>query len=203
MIVDALVEYKHPVFVYIPPNGEFRAGDQKSKMHQLDPVLMSLDEDLEMAGSETDVAEINEQIKDREAALMPLYLQVAHEFADLHDRAGRMKAKGVIRDKLEWKSSRAYMYWRVKRRIAEDELRGSIMAAAPHLDHAAATDKVVEMVGETAYDSDQGFLEKIADEGFELPAQLKTLKLASITATVKAMMEGLDASDKAAIMSGL
>merc|ERR1719451_36987 len=26
MIVDALVEYKHPVFVYIPPNGELRGG---------------------------------------------------------------------------------------------------------------------------------------------------------------------------------
>lgn len=26
MIVDALVDYKHPVFVYIPPNGELRGG---------------------------------------------------------------------------------------------------------------------------------------------------------------------------------
>lgn len=25
-IVDALVDYKHPVFVYIPPNGELRGG---------------------------------------------------------------------------------------------------------------------------------------------------------------------------------
>lgn len=25
-IVDALVGYKHPVFVYIPPNGELRGG---------------------------------------------------------------------------------------------------------------------------------------------------------------------------------
>lgn len=25
-IVDALVAYKHPVFVYIPPNGELRGG---------------------------------------------------------------------------------------------------------------------------------------------------------------------------------
>lgn len=48
---------------------------------------------------------------------------MAHEFADLHDRSGRMKAKGVVRDILEWKSSREYFYWRVKRRLAENEVR--------------------------------------------------------------------------------
>ena len=32
-----------------------------------------------------------------------------------------------------------------------------------------------------------------------IPIQVKSLKLASITATVKAMMEGLDATEKAAI----
>lgn len=47
---------------------------------------------------------------------------MAHEFADLHDRAGRMKAKGVIRDVVTWKRSRSYFYWRAKRRIAEDGL---------------------------------------------------------------------------------
>lgn len=49
--------------------------------------------------------------------------QVAHEFADLHDRSGRMKAKGVVRDILEWKTSRSYFYWRVKRRLAENGVR--------------------------------------------------------------------------------
>merc|ERR1719324_1795214 len=187
MIVDALVEYKHPVFVYIPPNGElrggawvvidptinekvmemyadkesrggileppgicevkFRAADQTSKMHQLDPVLIGLDQEIEMASDADDVSELKKQIADREAALMPLYLQVAHEFADLHDRSGRMKAKGVIRDVLEWKSSRATMYWRVKRRIEEGKLVKAIQDADATLDHAAATAKVEAMVG--------------------------------------------------------
>ena len=48
-----------------------------------------------------------EAIAKREEALAPTYLGVAHEFADLHDRAGRMKAKGVIRDVLSWPRSRA------------------------------------------------------------------------------------------------
>ena len=30
--------------------------------------------------------------------LQPLYTQVACEYADLHDRAGRMKAVGAIRE---------------------------------------------------------------------------------------------------------
>jgi hypothetical protein len=33
-----------------------------------------------------------------------------------------MKAKGVVRDVLEWGSSREYFYWRVKRRLAENEV---------------------------------------------------------------------------------
>lgn len=49
-------------------------------------------------------------------------LQVAHEFADLHDRAGRMKAKGVVRDVVEWGKSREYFFWRTKRRLAENEV---------------------------------------------------------------------------------
>ena len=55
--------------------------------------------------------------------MFSLGLQVAHEFADLHDRSGRMKAKGVVRDILEWKTSRSYFYWRVKRRLAENGVR--------------------------------------------------------------------------------
>merc|ERR1711871_791225 len=110
-IVDALIKYEHPVFVYIPPNGElrggawvvidptindkvmemycdqesrggileppgicevkFRAADQVSKMHQLDPVLQSLDVELENASAGDDAEQIMKQIKDRETLLMP------------------------------------------------------------------------------------------------------------------------------------
>ena len=48
---------------------------------------------------------ISADIKAREKALAPFYMQVAHEFADLHDRAGRMKAKGCISEVLEWRSA--------------------------------------------------------------------------------------------------
>lgn len=64
-----------------------------------------------------------EEIRGREKTLLPLYTQIAHEFADLHDRAGRMKAKGCITDVLEWRTARSYFYWRIRRRQLEDGLK--------------------------------------------------------------------------------
>ncbi|CAN0182224.1 unnamed protein product, partial [Hapterophycus canaliculatus] len=101
----------------------------------LDPVLKGLDADLPVAGSEEDEQALKKQIAAREHALLPMYLQVAHEFADLHDRSGRMKAKGVVRDILEWKTSREYFYWRVKRRLAENGVRKMFEAADASMSH--------------------------------------------------------------------
>jgi acetyl-CoA carboxylase/biotin carboxylase 1 len=145
-IVDGLRNYKHPVFVYIPPNGELRGGawvvvdpsinpdmmemyadtqarggileppgicevkfrdvEQRETMHRLDSVLIDLDSKLLLSKSGADLDTLKGQIKAREKLLAPLYSQVAHEFADLHDRAGRMLAKGCIREILDWRSAR-------------------------------------------------------------------------------------------------
>ena len=50
---------------------------------------------------------------------MPLYTSVATTFADLHDRCGRMKAKGVVRAGVSWRDSRRFFFWRVKRRVLQ------------------------------------------------------------------------------------
>jgi acetyl-CoA carboxylase/biotin carboxylase 1 len=63
-------------------------------MHQLDPVLLSLDVEREQAAGPEEAKALARQIKEREALLLPLYMQIANEFADLHDRSGRMQAKG-------------------------------------------------------------------------------------------------------------
>eukprot|EP00913_Durusdinium_trenchii_P021985 g20658.t1 len=153
-IVDALVEYKSPVFVYIPPGGElrggswvvidptinpeqmepwrclrntfedklgrynacppgivevkFRAAQQRELMHRLDPDLRKLDAMLEESSS-SEVGTCLPRLQDK---LAPLYTQIACEFADLHDRTGRMEATGVIRQGLEWRHSREFFYWR-------------------------------------------------------------------------------------------
>ena len=47
-------------------------------------------------------------------------------FADLHDTPGRMEAKGVIRRQVLWAESRAFFYWRLRRRLLEFQLAASI-----------------------------------------------------------------------------
>ncbi|KAI8067073.1 acetyl-CoA carboxylase [Gongronella butleri] len=161
-IVDALSNYKQPVFVYVIPNGELRGGawvcvdqtinpdmmemyaDEQARggvlepegiveikyrrpqllatMERLDTVYGDLKRRLAALGDdEKDQAdEIKKQLEAREEVLLPVYQQIAIQFADLHDRAGRMKAKGVINKALEWRTARQYFYWRVRRRLLEE-----------------------------------------------------------------------------------
>lgn len=163
MIVDSLRNYKHPVFVYIPPAGELRGGawvvidptinprkmemfadeqsrggileppgicevkyrsqDQLNTMHRLDPQINELDEMLASALSPQEKERVSAEISSRERALSPLYTQIAHEFADLHDRAGRMKAKGCINEVLQWRTARGFFYWRILKRQKVDALQ--------------------------------------------------------------------------------
>lgn len=163
-IVDALVKYEQPIFVYIPPYGELRGGSwvvvdptinsscmemyadvearggvlepegivgikyrkdkQLATMARNDATYANLKKQLATAQSsgapKEEIAAIQRQMTEREEQLLPIYSQIALQFADLHDRSGRMKAKGVIRDQLEWRESRRYFYWRVRRRLNEE-----------------------------------------------------------------------------------
>merc|ERR1711924_545189 len=98
---------------------KFRSPDQKKVMARTDAELAKLL--AQPASAERDAA-----VAAREAKLAPLYQQVAIEFADLHDRAGRMKAKGVIRDVVSWEGARGYFYKRAARRLAVDALAKGI-----------------------------------------------------------------------------
>jgi acetyl-CoA carboxylase/biotin carboxylase 1 len=109
---------------------KFREQEQLLTMHRLDGQLQELDESVATAFSEGDRGKIGADIKTREKALAPLYMQIAHEFADLHDRAGRMKAKGCISEVLEWRSARGFFYWRILRRQREDALLDKIVKAS-------------------------------------------------------------------------
>lgn len=46
--------------------------------------------------SDKEMKELEAQLKEREEQLLPIYHQVAVQFADLHDTPGRMLEKGVI-----------------------------------------------------------------------------------------------------------
>ncbi|KAJ2960745.1 hypothetical protein NQZ79_g3986 [Umbelopsis isabellina] len=173
-IVDALSNYKQPVFVYVIPNGELRGGawvvvdpsinkdmmemyadvrgrggvlepegiveikyrraQQLATMARLDEKYANLKAQVEDSSKTTEEkAEAKRQMEEREQELLPVYQQIALQFADLHDTAGRMKAKGVIRKPLEWKNARRYFYWRLRRRLGEEYAFRTMLTANPKL----------------------------------------------------------------------
>lgn len=128
---------------------KFRDHEElKTKMHQLDPMLQQLDALLNKEGVPQNKKEILQQIKEREAQLLPVYRQIALHFADLHDTPERMKAVGVIEDIVPWESSRQIFYWKVKRRLAEKQLRNKITAVAADLNFAAQTELINKWIFE-------------------------------------------------------
>ena len=66
----------------------------------------------------------------REELLLPVYSQISLQFADLHDRAGRMEAKGAIRHPLQWKNARRFFYWRLRRRLNEESILKKMVSAS-------------------------------------------------------------------------
>ncbi|KAG9333638.1 hypothetical protein JZ751_010789 [Albula glossodonta] len=160
-IVDGLREYRQPVLVYIPPQAELRGGswvvidptinprhmemyaDKDSRGGVLEPegtveikfrkkdLVKTMRRTPELSPSER--KELETKLKEREEFLLPIYHQVAVQFADLHDTPGRMQEKGVITDVLEWRTSRQFFYWRLRRLLLEDTVKRKIQAANSEL----------------------------------------------------------------------
>ncbi|XP_066189653.1 acetyl-CoA carboxylase 1 isoform X3 [Sylvia atricapilla] len=112
----------------------FRRKDLVKTMRRVDPVYISLAERLGTPElSPADRKELEAKLKEREEFLAPMYQQVAMQFADLHDTPGRMQEKGAITDILDWKTSRAFFYWRLRRLLLEEAVKGKIHEANPEL----------------------------------------------------------------------
>uniref|UniRef100_A0A8B9L5Y8 acetyl-CoA carboxylase n=1 Tax=Astyanax mexicanus TaxID=7994 RepID=A0A8B9L5Y8_ASTMX len=113
---------------------KFRKKDLVKTMRRVDPVYTGLAERLgtpELCPSER--KELETKLKEREEFLLPIYHQVAVQFADLHDTPGRMQEKGVITDVLEWRTSRQFFYWRLRRLLLEDTVKKKIQRANSEL----------------------------------------------------------------------
>jgi len=225
MIVDALREYNHPIYIYFPPFGELRGGswvvvdptineekmtmfsdpearggilepagiveikfrlaDQLKAMHRIDPQLQMLDAELE-ACDDTDASAqeaIKEQIAAREELLKPVYLQAATEFADLHDKTGRMKAKGVIKDAVPWAESRTYFFYLAKRRIAQDNYVSMLRAADSSLDNAAALD-ILKGMCTSDWEDNAAVLDYYTANDADITAKISEMKIAAIKAKI-------------------
>uniref|UniRef100_A0A8C3ETJ2 Acetyl-CoA carboxylase beta n=1 Tax=Corvus moneduloides TaxID=1196302 RepID=A0A8C3ETJ2_CORMO len=115
---------------------KFRKKDLVKTMRRIDTVYAKLVEQLGTPElSEGERRELEKQLKAREELLLPVYHQVAVRFADLHDTPGRMQEKGVITDILEWKSARSFLYWRLRRLLLEEMVKGEVLKANSELSH--------------------------------------------------------------------
>ena len=104
-------------------NIKYRKDRQLETMARLDPIYA----ELKRAIAATDLtpekqSEIKAKMTQRENLLLPVYGQISLQFADLHDRAGRMEAKNTIRQAIQWKNARKFFYWRLRRRLNEEKI---------------------------------------------------------------------------------
>jgi len=234
MIVDALREYNHPVFMYLPPHGELRGGswvvvdptineakmemyadpdsrggilepagiteikfrypDQKKLMHKLDPELKLLDGELEMTENEDDAESIRSQISAREETLKAVYLQAATEFADLHDKTGRMKAKGVIKSAVPWETSREFFYFRAKRRLSEDFYVEQLLSADSNMTKESAT-KLLQSMFSGNWEDDKAVASFFDNECAAVSDKVKNVKAAGVQSKIDSLKKELAALD--------
>lgn len=126
---------------------KYRRDKQLDTMARLDPTYGDLRKQLaDKSLSQEQANAVKAKMTERENLLLPVYTQVSLQFADLHDRAGRMKAKNVIRDSLKWREARRFFYWRVRRRLNEEYIvkrmtaasKNPIASRARHLEILAA-----------------------------------------------------------------
>ncbi|KAI0006912.1 acetyl-CoA carboxylase [Xylariaceae sp. FL0662B] len=252
-IVDALVKFEQPIFVYIPPFGELRGGSwvvvdptinsvamemyadvesragvlepegiigikykkekQLETMTRLDSTYASLKKQAADSNlTKEELEEVKARMAEREQQLLPIYAQISIQFADLHDRAGRMKAKGTIRDVLEWKNARRFFYWRVRRRLNEEYILKR-MAAASASSNVSEPDNVVALENRQHHlrllaawsgISDFDRNDKDVVSWYEENAQTISTKVEQIKSEAVAReMAGLLRGDKPAALKGL
>ncbi|KAF6080357.1 acetyl-CoA carboxylase beta [Phyllostomus discolor] len=115
---------------------KFRKKDLVKAMRRIDSTYKKLVEQLGKSElSDKERKDLEGQLKAREDLLLPIYHQVAVQFADLQDTPGRMLEKGVISDVLEWKTSRTFLYWRLRRLLLEDQVKQEILQVSSELSH--------------------------------------------------------------------
>ncbi|KAF9054415.1 acetyl CoA carboxylase [Panaeolus papilionaceus] len=102
-----------------------------SLMERLDPEYASLKKDTkDTTRSSDERTAAGAALAARETLLQPTYKQIALLYADLHDRTGRMEAKGCAKPAV-WKDSRRYFYWALRARLARSNALSRLANASP------------------------------------------------------------------------
>ncbi|KAK1441623.1 hypothetical protein QVD17_07665 [Tagetes erecta] len=119
---------------------KFRNRELLDCMNRLDPQIRELKQQLQEKKYDQT---ITDRIKAREKQLLPVYTQIATKFAELHDTSFRMAEKGVVKQVVDWKTSRFFFYKRLRRRLAEASLISiTCEAAGDTLSYNSAYDMI-------------------------------------------------------------
>ncbi len=222
MIVDALREFNQPVMVYIPCEGELRGGAWVVIDATINPDQMEFyaadtarggvlepegivdikfrRDDLVRAMKRT-LPHLGNMAPDEAAKaekdLLPLFKQVAVQYAALHDTPGVMRHKGVISAVVPWAESREFFAKQLRRRVAQERLKSAARAAHPGIDAAAlrAVCEDLKAVIDAAV-ADEG---AIAMDSPPVVAHLKKLR----SAWIQAEVARLAGEDMAAVKAAL
>ncbi|CAF4983652.1 unnamed protein product, partial [Rotaria socialis] len=169
-------------------------------IRRLDPVSRELaaEINLSITGSVNSAKEeLERQLAEREKSLFPVYQQAAVMFCDLHDTPGRMLEKGVIREILDWRSSRQFFYWRLKRRLGENKVVKTILSLDPSMGYQSASKCVEQWFNEDKRnDTAQWSQDKVVAEWLEqcqqtlsLDDRMKTLRKQSARHDIHRLFE--------------
>lgn len=178
---------------------KFRKAKVLQMMERLDEkyrTLKAASADPSLSSEES--AKVKADFEEREKLLIPIYSQIALQFADLHDRANRMKAKGTIREALEWSQARKYFYWRLRRRLAEETVLKALAKADSSLKREEAVALLRTIIPAEAADESvaqdlEGRQAQVVQKHIE---QVRRNKVAKDVAS-------LAQSDKAALLEGI
>ncbi|KAG8990813.1 acetyl-coenzyme-A carboxylase, partial [Tulasnella sp. 427] len=165
-------------------------------MERLDSQYASLKKaSKDASASEQDRATATEQLTARETLLMPTYKQLALLYADLHDRVGRMEAKGCAKP-AQWKNARRYFYWALRARVARSTALAKIQAASPQLSAEERSDLVDSLIPNVDHEDRRAIAEAL--ETVDLTPTLSKLKAAQVAR----QMVDLVLSDRKAALEG-
>lgn len=118
-------------------------------------------------------------------------------FADLHDTPGRMKAKGVIRKQVQWAESRAFFFWRLRRRLCEFSTVNACGAQAEagqrkHAIAALRTWFISQQGGtESEWEDDRGMVEWFQEHDAELQAYTAAVRSQACVGEIRSKLSEL------------
>ncbi|VDC06097.1 unnamed protein product [Peniophora sp. CBMAI 1063] len=114
-----------------------------------------------------------DQLEQREQHLAPTYRQIALLYADLHDRAGRMEAKGCARP-ATWKNARRQFYWATRARLAQTSAIEQIGDASPEMSNDQRKELLFSLAHLEGKADDRAVAEAL--EALDLKATLAQLR---------------------------